>query len=715
MAKISVTRFLFYLVLISNIVFAYDRLWIEDPQRPWRDGQGTIEEAVISVRPQGLYMEIGLYLTFSARGLNFDASDQLEVQYRFDLPENAIVHDLWLWVGDDIMRAKILDRWTASEIYEDIVDRRRDPAILFKRNTRRHDLKVYPMFGNETRKVKLTYLVPAQWFAESVTAALPTNLLRASEYPVEVFKLLYWPTEGWQNPRIVEFPDIPFSVVENDAQGDFLRADIPREAIEANLHLAVDSPLNNGLYVNAMDIGGEGYYQMAYLPSEVLDHSINGKVAFLFDYDATKSTLTPQEVITSFKSTLRQHFTASDSFNIIFSNLNIIRAGERWFAGDSAGIDAAFASVGNNPMADYSNLPALLLNGINFIKNHGNMGSLMLISNSDNVGNYTVANSLIDDVMSEMNPAFPIHVADFLDRNVRTYQFGGRSYRGNEYFYENIARMTNGHFQTAAGSAYSDHLSQLFETLSGFLSSFDLHTTLANGFCFGRFNLGNNTQQVYLDRPILQVGKYYGAFPFVVEASGVYNGDPFFNTIEIANNTAGASDSLIRKMWAGNHIQNLETGDNSDDAINEIVYQSIQERVLSLYTAFLALEPNDSTVFACEDCFDETGLVGIEDTGTLAEDDSLFLAYPNPFNAETIIKIKLPARFQTGNEALAFRIFNIRGQLIRRFDSPTNANREYQFTWKGLDDGGSTVASGTYFFVVSNGSMRQVLKLLMVK
>ena len=96
--------FLFLLLFTSTQVSAYNWLWIEDPQEPWRDGRGTIEEAVISVRPKGMYMEYGVYLTFSAKGLGFSTADTLEVQFFFDLPEGSIVNDSWLWIGDDIIQ-----------------------------------------------------------------------------------------------------------------------------------------------------------------------------------------------------------------------------------------------------------------------------------------------------------------------------------------------------------------------------------------------------------------------------------------------------------------------------------------------------------------------------------------------------------------------------------------------------------------------------------
>jgi len=123
-------------ILLLSILFSQAQyLRILDPQN-WRNGQGTIEETKITYEPQGLYMKIDWEITFSARGLNiFSESDTVEVEYRFNLPQGALVIDSWLWFGDTILEGLIMDRWSASQIYENIVNRRRDPSVLYKKES----------------------------------------------------------------------------------------------------------------------------------------------------------------------------------------------------------------------------------------------------------------------------------------------------------------------------------------------------------------------------------------------------------------------------------------------------------------------------------------------------------------------------------------------------------------------------------------------------
>ena len=70
----------FALLTCTFTAVAIDQLRVRDPKAWWRYGQGTVEKSVVSVRPVGVYMEYGIYLTFSARGLGYPHYDSMEVR-----------------------------------------------------------------------------------------------------------------------------------------------------------------------------------------------------------------------------------------------------------------------------------------------------------------------------------------------------------------------------------------------------------------------------------------------------------------------------------------------------------------------------------------------------------------------------------------------------------------------------------------------------------
>jgi hypothetical protein len=257
-------------------------------------------------------------------------------------------------------------------------------------------------------------------------------------------------------------------------------------------------------------------------------------------------------------------------------------------------------------------------------------------------------------------------------------------------------------------------LTGLVQTLAGFVDSFDFYTTLENGYCFGRYNLGAAGSTVYLNRPILQLGKFNGSFPFVVQAAGVYKQQTFSIKKIITADEAARGDSLAVEIWTGNQIAALEAQPQTNEIIKQILEASLRERVLSRYTAFLALEPSD-TVKVCQDCKDESKLVSaVVSREKDAPEDSLLWAYPNPFNAATTLTVRLPE--STKSENVSLKIYNLIGQVVRTFGLPIDSGkRTYQFKWDGRNDAGQSAASGTYFLVLKTPASRKALKLVMMK
>ena len=107
------------------------------------------------------------------------------------------------------------------------------------------------------------------------------------------------------------------------------------------------------------------------------------------------------------------------------------------------------------------------------------------------------------------------------------------------------------------------------------------------------------------------------------------------------------------------------------------------------------------------------GLVDVENEESI-ETDTLFTSYPNPFNNQTTIKIRLSKNISSEN--VSFKIYNILGQVIKTFNnhSSTETN-EFEFNWNGKNDNGEIVSSGNYFFVMNYGSRVKTLKLILMK
>ncbi len=81
------------------------------------------------------------------------------------------------------------------------------------------------------------------------------------------------------------------------------------------------------------------------------------------------------------------------------------------------------------------------------------------------------------------------------------------------------------------------------------------------------------------------------------------------------------------------------------------------------------------------------------------------VAFPNPCNPRTTIEMSLPVG-SIVNGAVRLSIYDVRGNLVRTInDGQVNGNR-IAVVWNGDSDGGLTVSSGRYLYVMQAGGLQ---------
>ncbi len=708
------TSLLFTVLLFSiSTVFAHFNLRVGDPRNSWKTYQGTIEEASLTVTPKGLFMEYGLFLTFSSRGTELTkVTDTLEVTLNFDLPLNSMITDSWLWFGEDTIKAVILDRWTASSIYESIVQRRKDPSVLYKQSATQYELRVFPMAGNETRKVKITYLVPVTWSKKVIAAGLPLSILKTSQTLPAELQVFTWESGQWKNPVIPGDETLTFRKENSSIYGECKTMNIPSSKFGNNLKIAFDTPLKNGYYFAKYQTENEGYYQLAVSPAAFLPSANSKKLAVLVDYDGSNSNHKSLEILNILKQEMQNNLNPTDSFNLIFSNLNILRHSDKWALATHENIESAFHLLNNN-LSSYSNLAALIANGIDFINKNGTDGKIMLVSNSSQYSDYNVANKLIDDLVGLMKKNIPVHVSDYQNLNYRYYITGQNQYYGNGYFYSNLAKLTSGSYQNLmSGKSIPELFGSAFKYTNGSINSFDLHTKPENGFCYSRFNLSEDESIVYLSEMILQVGKFKGTFPFHIDFSGEYNNQVFSEKITIPENTLLQNDSILQKMWAGSFIKKMENDYTSNDVVANIIEASISNRILSMYTSFLCLEDTSRWCLTClpnqfrNEWLDTPVLTSANVRGEQTDSVSV---YPNPFTGHLKIEVELDEL----SEVMDLSVYDLKGSMIYKFDKDQfQSGGKKIISWNGTAQNGTYLKPGIYLLHFKTSKTSKTIKIV---
>ena len=84
--------------------------------------------------------------------------------------------------------------------------------------------------------------------------------------------------------------------------------------------------------------------------------------------------------------------------------------------------------------------------------------------------------------------------------------------------------------------------------------------------------------------------------------------------------------------------------------------------------------------------------------------------FPNPFNPTTSIEYSLPEK-----GLVKLSIFNMLGQEVRTLVNTTQDANKYRVTWNGLDNNGSMVPSGIYFYTINANGFNATRKMVFMK
>ena len=110
---------------------------------------------------------------------------QLEGEYIFPIPKGAHLDKFTMRVGDKDMEAELLDAGKARAIYEDIVRRQKDPALLEYTGQPAFRVRIFPLEPRAGKKVSLTYTELLKVDGGIASYLYPLNTEKFSAQPIK--------------------------------------------------------------------------------------------------------------------------------------------------------------------------------------------------------------------------------------------------------------------------------------------------------------------------------------------------------------------------------------------------------------------------------------------------------------------------------------------------------------------------------------------------
>ena len=344
---------LFVFIIISRCL-AFNDLSLKVPGN-LISKQGYIDNATLVVQPFGGTLEQSLYLEYSDHN-QFSYGQQVEIIHRFELPQGSVVNDLWLWIGKEVMKARVIDTWTARSIYDSIVSMKRDPAFLSK-NGNQYELHIYPLTPGSIRKIKINFITPAQYLSGEVVAPFPLAMLNASGNSPQHLKVLYRTTADiWGVPRIKEFPSAVFTPFSDTLGFDYKQHIIDNIKPLSTLRFSYNFNFSEAAYFTSNETDStQRYFQFLFSAKDAFGLRIDStskNVLFTLDLSGDHDK-TPSVLQNRLQLLLKSALKENDKFNMLVAGCGRIeKIFPSYVSADSQSISLAISSFINSIIFD---------------------------------------------------------------------------------------------------------------------------------------------------------------------------------------------------------------------------------------------------------------------------------------------------------------------------------------------------------------------------
>jgi Ca-activated chloride channel family protein len=114
---------------------------------------------------------------------------RLEGYYLFPLPAGAVIKNFSMWIDGRETRAELLDATKARNIYEDIVRRLRDPALLEYDGRGVFKVRIFPIEPRSKKRIKISYHEVLEKDNGAIAYQYPLNTEKFSAKAIETVSI----------------------------------------------------------------------------------------------------------------------------------------------------------------------------------------------------------------------------------------------------------------------------------------------------------------------------------------------------------------------------------------------------------------------------------------------------------------------------------------------------------------------------------------------
>jgi Ca-activated chloride channel family protein len=510
-----------------------------------------------------------------------DSEVPLEATYVFPLPEDAAISEFSLFVDGERLEGRILDKEEAREIYESIVRRNRDPALLEYVGRNAFQAQVFPIPPHGERRVQISYTQLLSQEAGLVHFLYPLNTEKFSPTPLEEVAInvdvrSQTPIKAVYSPSHEVAIDRPS---ETHVTASYEETDVT-PSTDFELFYSVSTE-DIGASLTTYRQGTEdGFFLLLVAPKADFEEQevVAKDVMLVLDVSGSMQG----EKLEQAKDALRfvlERLNPADRFNILTFNSTIDTYAETMQSANRA--DEAYDFVDKLTADGSTNINEALLEALRLLPGERPELVIFLTDGQPTVGiqDPDVIIGNVSDAVSTSTRLFVFGVGD--DVNTVLLDTLAQENRGAPQYVrpdEDIAAAVSSFYEKVSTPVLAD-----IELDFGDIEVSDVYP--------------NPLPDLFAGTQLVVVGRYEGEGTVTLRLTGTVNGEE--QTLSYAGQEfprRATEMDFLPRLWAtrkiGYLLKEIRLHGENQELVDEVVDLSLRYGVMTPYTSFLVEEKN---------------------------------------------------------------------------------------------------------------------------
>jgi Ca-activated chloride channel family protein len=501
----------------------------------------------------------------------------LEGTYIFPIPEDASISKFSMFIGGEEIKGKILDRQEARKIYEDIVRRKKDPALLEYFKDGMFKASVYPIPAHGETRIKLDYSEILKLNGGICGYRYTLNTEKFSKDPLQSVKLAVEINSN-QPIKSIYSPSHNIKIdKENDHHAMITYVEENTRPDKDFLLYYTVSQDEFGFNLLPYEDEDRQSYFLAMISPQVevpADKTLSKKIIFILDTSGSMSG----EKIRQAKGALTfclNSLNSNDRFDLIDFDDQVRSFKEGLVQANSENVKDALKFVEKGEADGGTNINEALLTGLKQIGSENSASFIIFLTD----GLPTVGVTDIGNILQ--------NVKDQNRSRVRIFVFGV-GYDVNAHFLDKLAQDNH------ATSDYVSPDEDIEVKVSSFYKKVSQPILTDIQLSFGKVETYDiypkELPDIFKGSQLLVLGKCKGQGSSMVVLSGSSEDAKKKFTYEV-NFSPDERNNFVPRLWAtrrvGYLIDELRLHGENKELIDEVVRLSKRYGIINQYTSFL--------------------------------------------------------------------------------------------------------------------------------